>query len=141
MSRAHAMQGTAAYHGIIVHWVCPRRHTGPTRWLAICVALIRVRRLTNLRSVSLSLGETGCDVTPVSTMLRTVDAHCLTTGRLRDKYHAHSLDLKVFFPPRVSWQTFRVIGEDIGIKTAVELGEKIFLLDSFFKKAKKPLTF
>ena len=72
----------------------------------------------------------GRDVTPVSTMLRTVAGLCLTTGRLRDKYHAHSLDLKVFFPPRVSWQTFRVIGEDIGIETAVELGEKIFLRQS-----------
>ena len=71
-----------------------------------------------------SVPRVGRDVTPVSTMLRTVAGLCLTTGRLRDKYHAHSLDLKVFFPPRVSWQTFRVIGEDIGIETAVELGEK-----------------
>ena len=40
--------------GLIFHWVFPRLLRRPMRWLAIYVALSRVRRLKNLRSIGLS---------------------------------------------------------------------------------------
>ena len=53
-STLHVLQGTTADPGLIFHWVFPRRLTGPMRWLAIYVALSRVRRLKNLRSIGLN---------------------------------------------------------------------------------------
>ena len=53
-STLHVLQGTTADPGLIFHWVFPRRLTRPLRWLAIYVALSRVRRLKNLRSVGLT---------------------------------------------------------------------------------------
>ena len=38
----------------ILHWVFPRRLKKSMRWLAIYVALSRVRRLKNLRSIGLN---------------------------------------------------------------------------------------
>ena len=60
------------------------------------------RHWRDLRCATLRLGESGRDVTPVSTMLRTLDAHCMTTGGLSHKYHAHSQYLNVFLPAPVS---------------------------------------
>ena len=54
-------------------------------------------------------------------MLRTVDAHYLTTPTHTHKYHAYSPYLKVFLSPSVSWLAARVIGGDIGIEPAIEL--------------------
>ena len=53
-STLHVLQGTTADPGLIFHWVFPRRLTRPLRWLAIYVALSRVRRLKNLRSLGLT---------------------------------------------------------------------------------------
>ena len=53
-STLHVLQGTTADPGLIFHWVFPRRLSGPMRWLAIYVALSRVRRLKNLRSIGLN---------------------------------------------------------------------------------------
>ena len=55
-STLHVLQGTTTDPGLIFHWVFPRRLTEPLRWLAIYVALSRVRRLQNLRSVGLNKG-------------------------------------------------------------------------------------
>ena len=59
-------------------------------------------------------------------MLRTVDAHYLTTPTLTHKYHAYSHYLKVFLPPSVSWLATRVIAGDIGIEPAIELYKNLF---------------
>ena len=53
-STLHVLQGTTADPGLLFHWVFPRRLKGPMRWLAIYVALSRVRRLKNLRSIGLN---------------------------------------------------------------------------------------
>ena len=53
-STLHVLQGTTTDPGLIFHWVFPRRLTEPLRWLAIYVALSRVRGLKNLRSVGLN---------------------------------------------------------------------------------------
>ena len=55
-STLHVLQGTTTGPGVIFRWVFPRRLTEPLRWLAIYVALSRVRRLQNLRSVGLNKG-------------------------------------------------------------------------------------
>ena len=53
-STLHVLQGSTADPGLIFHWVFPRLLRRPMRWLAIYVALSRVRRLKNLRSIGLS---------------------------------------------------------------------------------------
>ena len=53
-STLHVLQGTTADPGLIFHWAFPRRLRRDMRWLAIYVALSRVRRLKNLRSVGLN---------------------------------------------------------------------------------------
>jgi hypothetical protein len=53
-STLHVLQGSTADPGLIFHWVFPRRLKGPMRWLAVYVALSRVRRLKNLRSIGLN---------------------------------------------------------------------------------------
>ena len=53
-STLHVLQGTTTDPELIFHWVLPRRLTEPLRWLAIYVALSRVRGLKNLRSVGLN---------------------------------------------------------------------------------------
>ena len=50
----HVLQGTTADPGLIFHWAFPRRLSRSLRWLAIYVALSRVRRLKNLRSIGLN---------------------------------------------------------------------------------------
>ena len=52
-STLHVLQSTTAGLGLNYCWVYPRRLTRTTRWLVICVALSRVRRLKNLRSIGL----------------------------------------------------------------------------------------
>ena len=53
-STLHVLQGSTADPGLIFHWVFPRLLQRPMRWLAIYVALSRVRRLKNLRSIGLN---------------------------------------------------------------------------------------
>ena len=53
-STLHVLQGSTTDPGLIFHWVFPRRLQKPMRWLAIYVALSRVRRLKNLRSIGLN---------------------------------------------------------------------------------------
>ena len=53
-STLHVLQGTTTDPGLIFHWVFPRNLRRDVRWLAIYVALSRVRRLKNLRSIGLS---------------------------------------------------------------------------------------
>ena len=53
-STLHVLQGTTTDPGLIFHWVFPRPLKEPLRWLAIYVALSRVRRLKNLRSIGLN---------------------------------------------------------------------------------------
>ena len=53
-STLHVLQGTTADPGLIFHWVFPRRLRRDMRWLVIYVALSRVRRLKNLRSIGLN---------------------------------------------------------------------------------------
>ena len=50
----HALQGTTADPGLIFHWAFPRRLSRELRWLAIYVALSRVRRFKSLRSIGLN---------------------------------------------------------------------------------------
>ena len=52
-STLHVLQGTTTNPGLIFHWVFPRHLRRDLRWLAIYVALSRVRRLKNLRSIGL----------------------------------------------------------------------------------------
>ena len=53
-STLHVLQGTTTDPGLIFHWCFPRLLRRDLRWLATYVALSRVRRLKNLRSVGLS---------------------------------------------------------------------------------------
>ena len=53
-STLHVLQGTTTDPGLIFHWVFPRLLRRDLRWLAIYVALSRVRRLKSLRSTGLS---------------------------------------------------------------------------------------
>ena len=52
-STLHVLQGTTTDPGLIFHWCFPRLLRRDLRWLATYVALSRVRRLKNLRSVGL----------------------------------------------------------------------------------------
>ena len=53
-STLRVLQGTTADLGLIFHWAFPRRFRRDMRWLAVYVALSRVRRLKNFRSVGLN---------------------------------------------------------------------------------------
>ena len=53
-STLNVLQGATADPGLILHWVFPRLLRRDMRWLAIYVALSRVRRLKSLRSIGLS---------------------------------------------------------------------------------------
>ena len=53
-STLHVLQGSTADPGLIFHWAFPRLLQKPMRWLAIYVALSRVRRLKNFRSIGLN---------------------------------------------------------------------------------------
>ena len=53
-STLHVLQGTTTDPGLIFHWVFPRLLRRDLRWLAIYVALSRVRRLKSLRSIGRS---------------------------------------------------------------------------------------
>ena len=53
-STLHVLQGCTCDPGLIFHWVFPSRLSRDLKWLAIYVALSRVRSLENLRSVKLT---------------------------------------------------------------------------------------
>ena len=53
-STLHVLQGTTTDPGLIFHWHFPRKLRRDMRWLAIYVALSRVRRLKSLRSIGLN---------------------------------------------------------------------------------------
>ena len=53
-STLHALQGTTTEPGMIFHWTFPRRLSKELRWLAVYVALSRVRALNELRSVGMN---------------------------------------------------------------------------------------
>ena len=53
-STLHVLQGCTCDPGLIFHWSFPRRLRGDMVWLAVYVALSRVRRLANFRSVGLT---------------------------------------------------------------------------------------
>ena len=53
-STLHVLQGSTADPCLIFNLVFPRLLQKPMRWLAIYVALSRVRRLKNLRSIGLN---------------------------------------------------------------------------------------
>ena len=53
-SKLHVPQGGMADPGLIFHWVFPRLLKRPMRWLAVCAALSRVRRLKRLHSIGLN---------------------------------------------------------------------------------------
>ena len=53
-STLHVLQGTTTDPGLIFHWFFPRKLRRDMRWLAIYVALSRVRRLKSLRSIGLN---------------------------------------------------------------------------------------
>ena len=52
-STLHVLQGCTCYPGLIFHWKFPRRLGSDMVWLAIYVAISRVRKLANLRSVGI----------------------------------------------------------------------------------------
>ena len=53
-STLHVLQGCTCDPGLIFHWKFPRRLTKDMVWLATYVAISRVRKLANLRSVGLT---------------------------------------------------------------------------------------
>ena len=53
-STLHVLQGTTTDPGLIFHGFFPRKLRRDMRWLAIYVALSRVRRLKSLRSIGLN---------------------------------------------------------------------------------------
>ena len=53
-STLHVLQGCTTDPGLIFHWKFPRMLSQDLRWLAVYVALSRVRALKNLRSVGLT---------------------------------------------------------------------------------------
>ena len=53
-STLHVLQGCTTDPGLIFHWKFPRRLSSDLRWLAVYVALSRVRALKNFRSVGLT---------------------------------------------------------------------------------------
>ena len=50
----YSMQGTTADPGMLMHWVFPERLSADLKWLIVYVALSRVRKLANLKSIGLS---------------------------------------------------------------------------------------
>ena len=52
-STLHVLQGTTCDPGLIFHWTLPNRLTTEQKWLAVYVALSRVRNLKSLRSIGL----------------------------------------------------------------------------------------
>ena len=52
-STLHTLQGSTCDPGLIFHWKFPRRLSADLIWLAAYVALSRVRKLANFRSVGL----------------------------------------------------------------------------------------
>ena len=53
-STLHVFQGTTCDPGLIFHWTLPNRLSPDQKWLAVYVALSRVRSLNSLRSIGLS---------------------------------------------------------------------------------------
>ena len=52
-STLHVLQGTTCDPGLIFHWALPNRLLPEQKWLAVYVALSRVRKLSKLRSIGL----------------------------------------------------------------------------------------
>ena len=52
-STLHVLQGTTCDPGLIFHWTLPNRLSPDQRWLAVYVALSRVRNLKSLRSIGM----------------------------------------------------------------------------------------
>jgi len=52
-STLHVLQGTTCDPGLIFHWTLPNRLSLDQKWLAVYVALSRVRNLNSLRSIGL----------------------------------------------------------------------------------------
>jgi hypothetical protein len=52
-STLHVLQGTTCDPGLIFHWTLPNRLASDQKWLAVYVALSRVRNLNSLRSIGL----------------------------------------------------------------------------------------
>ena len=53
-STLHVLQGTTCDPGLIFHWMLPNRLSADQKWLAVYVALSRVRNLDSLRSIGLN---------------------------------------------------------------------------------------
>ena len=53
-STLHVLQGTTCDPGLIFHWALPNRLMLEQKWLAVYVALSRVRNLKSLRSIGLN---------------------------------------------------------------------------------------
>ena len=53
-STLHVLQGCTCDPGLLFHWKFPRRLSKDMVWLATYVAISRVRKLENLRSVGLT---------------------------------------------------------------------------------------
>ena len=54
-STLEVLKGTTADPGLNYYWAFPRRLSRTSRWLVIWVALSRMRRLKNLRSIGLNM--------------------------------------------------------------------------------------
>ena len=52
-STLHVLQGTTCDPGLIFHWSLPNRLSPPQKWLAVYVALSRVRNLESFKSIGL----------------------------------------------------------------------------------------
>ncbi len=52
-STEHVLQGSTCDPGLVFHWKFPRRMSLDMKWLAIYVALSRVRRLSSLKSIGM----------------------------------------------------------------------------------------
>jgi hypothetical protein len=52
-STLHVLQGTTCDPGLIFHWTLPNRLMAEQKWLAVYVALSRVRNLKSLRSIGM----------------------------------------------------------------------------------------
>ena len=53
-STLHVLQGTTCDPGLIFHWTLPNRLSPAQKWLAVYVALSRIRNLNGLRSIGLN---------------------------------------------------------------------------------------
>ena len=53
-STLHVLQGTTTDPGLIFHWAVPRKFRRDICWLAVNVALSRMRRLKSLRSIGMN---------------------------------------------------------------------------------------